>query len=211
MEKKAKGCLMMKITTIVGVLLAGGESRRFGSPKAFAQFQNKYFYEYAIDALKDNVDQLYIVSHPVLEEQFRNESSVSIIQDIPGFQGRGPLAGIFTVMQKTSSDWYVILPCDTPFVTDKLVKQLISFTKDQSIDAIVPIINDRQQPLNAVYHARVANKIEQLLKVNKLKMSQLLDTCNVKFITDHDLQLQGMEFENINNKTEYEKIKQNPI
>lgn len=211
MKKKAKGSLMMKSPTIIGVLLAGGESRRFGSPKAFAQFQNKYFYEYAIDALKDNVDQLYIVSHPLLKEQFPNEASVSVIQDLPEFQGRGPLAGIITVMKKTSSDWYVILPCDTPFVTDKLVKQLISFTKDQSIDAIVPIINDRQQPLIAVYHARVAKKIEQLLKDNDLRMSQLLGTCNVRFLTDQDLQLQGMEFENINNKTEYQKIKQKPI
>ncbi len=202
---------MMKSPTIIGVLLAGGESRRFGSPKAFAQFQNKYFYEYAIDALKDNVDQLYIVSHPLLKEQFQNEASVSVIQDLPEFQGRGPLAGIFTVMKKTSSDWYVILPCDTPFVTDKLVKQLISFTKDQSIDAIVPIINDRQQPLIAVYHARVAKKIEQLLKDKDLKMSQLLGTCNARFLTDQDLQLQGMEFDNINNKTEYQKIKQKPI
>ncbi|WP_180271527.1 molybdenum cofactor guanylyltransferase [Fredinandcohnia onubensis] len=201
----------MKSPTIIGVLLAGGESRRFGSPKAFAQFQNKYFYEYAIDALKDNVDQLYIVSHPLLKEQFQNEASVSVIQDLPEFQGRGPLAGIFTVMKKTSSDWYVILPCDTPFVTDKLVKQLISFTKDQSIDAIVPIINDRQQPLIAVYHARVAKKIEQLLKDKDLKMSQLLGTCNARFLTDQDLQLQGMEFDNINNKTEYQKIKQKPI
>ncbi|MEK5443768.1 molybdenum cofactor guanylyltransferase [Fredinandcohnia sp. FSL W7-1320] len=200
----------MKIPTFIGVLLAGGESRRFGSPKAFAQFQNKYFYEYAVDALKDNVDQLYIVSHPVLEEQFRNEASISIIQDLPEFQGNGPLAGIFTVMQKTNSDWYVILPCDTPFVTDNLVKQLITFTNDQSIDAIVPIINDRQQPLIAVYHARVAKKIEQLLKDKKLKMTQLLGTCNVKFVTDQDLQLQGMEFENINNKTEYEKINHKP-
>ena len=200
----------MKIPTFIGVLLAGGESRRFGSPKAFAQFQNKSFYEYAIDALKDNVDKLYIVSHPVLEEQFRNEASISIIQDLPEFQGNGPLAGIFTVMQKTNSDWYVILPCDTPFVTDNLVKQLITFTNDQSIDAIVPIINDRQQPLIAVYHARVAKKIEQLLKDKKLKMTQLLGTCNVKFVTDQDLQLQGMEFENINNKTEYEKINHKP-
>ncbi|MGN7296882.1 molybdenum cofactor guanylyltransferase [Fredinandcohnia aciditolerans] len=201
----------MKIPTFIGVLLAGGESRRFGSPKAFAQFQNKSFYEYAIDALKDNVDKLYIVSHPVLEEQFRNEASISIIQDLPEFQGNGPLAGIFTVMQKTNSDWYVILPCDTPFVTDNLVKQLITFTNDQSIDAIVPIINERQQPLIAVYHARVAKKIEQLLKDKKLKMTQLLGTCNVKFVNDQDLQLQGMEFENINNKAEYEKINRKPI
>ncbi|WP_010283406.1 molybdenum cofactor guanylyltransferase [Bacillus timonensis] len=196
---------------IIGILLAGGESRRFGSHKAFAKLHHKYFYEYAIDALKENVDQLFIVSHPALEAQLRKQTSVPVVQDLAEIQGNGPLAGIFTVMEKKASDWYIVLPCDTPFVTDGLVKQLISYTNDQSIDAVVPIINDRQQPLIAAYHYRIANRIEQLLKKKKLKMSHLLDTCNVKFITNHDLQLQGMEFENINNQTEYEKISQKPI
>lgn len=195
---------------ITGILLAGGESRRFGSHKAFAKLQHKYFYEYAIEAMEENVDQLFIVSHPVLKVQFQKQTTVSIVQDIPEFQGHGPLAGMLTVMKKETSDWYVVLPCDTPFVNNRLVKQLLFYTNDPSIDAVVPVINNRQQPLIAVYHSRVAKQIERMLVEKKLKMSHLLESCNVKFITNQDLQLQGMEFENINNQTEYEKIQQKP-
>ncbi|MEH7235502.1 molybdenum cofactor guanylyltransferase [Bacillus sp. JJ1562] len=195
---------------IAGVLLAGGESRRFGSPKAFAELHQKYFYEYAIEALEGNVGKLLIVSHPALVEQFRNQTSVEVIEDLPEFKGNGPLAGIFSAMQKQVSDWYVVLPCDTPFVTDELVKQLLTFTNEDMVDAVVPIIKGRQQPLIAVYHKRVAKKIEQLLMNQHFKMSQLLDSCHVKFVTNQDLQLQGLEFENINNQTEYEKIKPEP-
>ncbi|MEH7386678.1 molybdenum cofactor guanylyltransferase [Bacillus sp. JJ1521] len=201
----------MNKTKITGILLAGGESRRFGSHKAFAKLYQKYFYEYAIEAMEGNVGNLLIVSHPALVGQFQSQTSVEVIQDLPKFKGNGPLAGMFTVMQKEVSDWYVVLPCDTPFVTDVLVKQLITFTTDPSIDAVVPVINGRQQPLIAVYHFRVAKKIEQLLKGQHLKMSHLLDSCHVKYVTNQDLQLQGLEFENINNQTEYEKIQQKPM
>ena len=36
----------------VGIVLAGGLSRRFGSPKAFARIGTGYFYERAIEALR---------------------------------------------------------------------------------------------------------------------------------------------------------------
>ncbi len=201
----------MSKSKITGILLAGGESRRFGSHKAFAKLNQKYFYEYAIEALEGNVGKVFIVSHPTLVEQFRSQTTVEVIQDLPGLKGNGPLAGMFTVMQKEASDWYVVLPCDTPFVTDELVQQLITFTKDQSIDAVVPVINGRQQPIIAVYHSRVAKKIEQMLKERHFKMSHLLDSCHVRFVTNQDLQLQGLEFENINNQTEFEKIQEKPM
>lgn len=211
MMKKVKGSFMMDKSKITGILLAGGESRRFGSHKAFAKFHRKFFYEYAIEALEENVRKLIIVSHPTLVEQFQHQTSVEVIQDLPEYKGNGPLAGMLTAMQKVPSDWFVVLPCDTPFVTDELVKQLITYTNDPRIDAVVPVINDRQQPLIAVYHSRVAKRIEKLLKIQHFKMSDLLDVSHVKFVTNHDLQLKGMEFENINDQNEYKKVQQKPI
>ncbi|WP_159439893.1 molybdenum cofactor guanylyltransferase [Bacillus sinesaloumensis] len=196
---------------VTGIVLAGGESRRFGSHKAFAKLHDREFYDYAIDALDKNVSQLYLVSHPDLEEEFQNRTTAIIVQDLPEFRGDGPLAGIYTVMQKTMSDWFVVLPCDTPFVTNNLIKQLISFTNDKNIDAIVPVINERKQPLIAVYHSRVSEKIEKMLMDKNLKMSSLLAECNVKYVTNQELQFQDMEFENINNISEYEKLQQKPI
>ncbi|MEH7381741.1 molybdenum cofactor guanylyltransferase [Bacillus sp. JJ1533] len=195
---------------ITGILLAGGESRRFGSPKAFAKLHHKHFFQYAVEALEGNVSKLLIVSHPSLKQHFQEKTSVDVIEDLPEIKGNGPLAGIFTGMQKEASDWYMVLPCDTPFVTDELVKQLLKFTNDQRLDAVVPVINDRKQPLIAIYHKRVAKKIEQLLENQNFKMSHLLDSCIVKYVTNQDLQLQGQEFENINSQIEYEKIQQKP-
>jgi molybdenum cofactor guanylyltransferase len=208
MKKKRK--ISVKEQKIAGVILAGGESKRFGSPKAFATLHNNYFFEYAIDALQGSVDTIYIVSHPRLLDQFQKHVTLKIVQDVPQFQGYGPLAGIITAMQEDKADWYVVLPCDTPFVTKNLIKQLISYTTDQGIDAVVPVIDGRKQPLVAIYHSRVAQRIEELLLEKRLKLSFLLDSCKVRYVTNDDLKLQGLEFENINNQAEYEKVKQKP-
>ena len=40
--------------SIAGIVLAGGKSSRYGQPKMFETYNKKSFYEYSIDALKEN-------------------------------------------------------------------------------------------------------------------------------------------------------------
>ena len=54
----------------VGIVLAGGLSRRFGSPKAFARIGNEYFYELAIEALEPHCEEVIVVTRPELLERF---------------------------------------------------------------------------------------------------------------------------------------------
>ena len=93
---------------MIGIVLAGGESRRFGSPKAFATFQDRYFYEYAVDALTPNCTDVFVVARPEHVSQF--PESVQVGTDAIEFAGLGPLAGILTVMQLKPSESYAVLP-----------------------------------------------------------------------------------------------------
>ncbi|MFT4417145.1 molybdenum cofactor guanylyltransferase [Fredinandcohnia humi] len=199
----------MNHTKITGVILAGGESRRFGSHKAFATFEGHYFYEYSYKALQHNVDELFVVSHPSIRKRFEQESSLQIIEDLPQYQGNGPLAGILSAMKKSSSDWFVVLPCDTPRVSDFFVNQLLAFTNKEEVDAIVPVIDGRKQPLLAAYHSRLSEKIEELLRSKKFKMGFLLESCHSHYVTNEELKLDGIEFDNINSLSEYEKLTDN--
>ena len=182
---------------INGIILAGGESRRFGSPKAIARYKNDYFINYSINALRGNVNQITIVSHSNLSSQLSTIMKETIIEDLPAFQGFGPLAGILSGMELAPATWYVILPCDTPKIRMEMIEKLLAFCED-NFDAIVPVIQDRKQPLIAVYHHRLKKEINDLLEGRDLKMNSLLNRCRVKYITEEDLESSGIEFVNIN-------------
>lgn len=90
---------VIAVFRMVGAILAGGESRRFGSPKAFAKQNGVYFFQRAVEALCPSVEELYIVSHPTLVARFQQEASEKVIGDDEKYRGQGPLAGIYTVMK----------------------------------------------------------------------------------------------------------------
>lgn len=190
---------------IVGILLAGGISRRFGKPKAFASYHNTPFYQWAKKALVPCVHRIIIVSHPLLLDEFTCRGEHGVVKDLPPFQGRGPLAGMYTVMKQEKAEWYVVLPCDAPKMTSYMMQKILSFI-DEEIDAVVPVIRGQAQPLMGVYHGRVAATIEELLHTGDYRMASLLNRCRVCIVTEKELGTSGEEFDNINDETAYEEL-----
>ncbi|MDE5052550.1 molybdenum cofactor guanylyltransferase [Niallia taxi] len=181
-----------------GIILAGGQSRRFGSQKAFASREGKYFYQYSIDALHPFTSSNYLVAHPEIKSSFQSLKDIIVIEDADVFKGYGPLAGIYSVMAIQNAEWFVVLPIDSPFITTKTIEKLLSHIQD-GYDAVVPVINKKQQPLIAVYNKRIQKKIYQALSQKELSMQRFLQQINVKFVEDFDKQ----HFININFQEDY--------
>lgn len=185
--------------------MAGGLSRRFGSPKAFARYRDKHLYEYSVQALEKYMQRMVLVSLPSLTKKFKCNPVIQIMEDVKDYQGKGPLAGIYSVMKTHEADWYFVLPCDTPMITPEIIKKMISFVQPD-IDAVVPVIHGKQQPLIAIYKKRVYCQIEQLLKQNELRMMSLYKEAKVRYITEKDLQADGREFVNINDMSSFQML-----
>lgn len=190
---------------MTGILLAGGMSRRFGEPKAFAMYKDKPFYQWAKEALEPNTDGIVIVSHPELHNQFEQNGETYIEEDLPPFQGKGPMAGIYTVMERYEREWYVVIPCDTPKMNATIIARMQGFVKED-IDAVIPVINGKSQPLIAIYHQRVQPILEELLSDGNYKMKSILERCRVQWVTEQDLQIDGQEFENINDQKAFQSL-----
>ncbi|HWO96245.1 MAG TPA: molybdenum cofactor guanylyltransferase [Bacillus sp. (in: firmicutes)] len=193
---------------IIGILLAGGQSRRFGQPKAFAVYKEKHFYEWAKEALKPNVDEMVIVSHPSLKREFERRGERHVVEDAAPFQGKGPLAGIYTVMKQYDGDWYVVLPCDTPEVTPLIIQNIESFIAED-IEAVIPVIDGKFQPLTAMYHKRTKSTIGDLLAEGEYRVKSLLDRCRVRWTTEEELRVDGEEFKNINDQISFQELLDN--
>ncbi|MBF0709279.1 molybdenum cofactor guanylyltransferase [Alkalihalobacillus hwajinpoensis] len=194
------------VMKIIGTLLAGGESRRFGSPKAFATYHGKPFYEVVLNQLHPVVNESIIVTNRDLLEQFSMSTSedIRVIRDEEKFVGMGPLAGLYSGMTQTNGDLYLTVACDMPFVTDGLFSTLIEeMIKHPEAMAVIPVSSGRSQPLCAIYHSSCQSIIEELLLSGKRKMNDLFELINAQYIKVEELKKQ---FLNVNTKEEYKFV-----
>lgn len=97
---------------LLGAVLAGGEGRRFGAPKADATVAGVSLVRRAVGALSQAVDEVVIVSsRPVAD------APVEVLED--AVPGAGPLAGLASALDAAAArgmDGVLLLACDLPLV-----------------------------------------------------------------------------------------------
>lgn len=155
----------------IGILLAGGLSRRFGTPKAFAELQGKAFYAYVFDALDAVCDHIVIITRPEFISRFPRE--IDVLSDDEKFAGLGPLAGIYTAMNERPAQQYLVLPCDMPFITEV---ETTAFMKLVSPNADITAIRSGESniPLFSLWNARVLVDLEAELQNDQLRVMQFM-------------------------------------
>jgi len=140
------------------IVLAGGQSSRFGQDKALVDFRGKPLISNVIQRLHGLGDE-YIVSigrsHSIESFRRRLPSNTRIVQDAVEFQG--PLAGFVTALNECKSDLCFLTACDMPFIETKVVEFL--FKESVGYRGAVPRWHDgRLEPLHAVYECDAARR-----------------------------------------------------
>jgi molybdopterin-guanine dinucleotide biosynthesis protein A len=114
---------------IVGVVLAGGRSRRMGGqPKALMPLADKSMAAHVIGTLAPQVGRCIVNAND--EVAGLRALGLPIVGDLN--DGRdGPLAGILAAMVWSGENapgarWIVTVPCDTPFIPADYVEQLVA-------------------------------------------------------------------------------------
>ncbi|MDC0142778.1 molybdenum cofactor guanylyltransferase [Candidatus Pelagibacter sp.] len=116
----------MNENNILGVILAGGKSRRFGEDKSKIKLGNKTLLEHVIDKVEKEFSELLIISN---NQNFSFTSKkIFLVQDF--IKGQlGPLIGVLSAMKwielnKKNYKWIATFPCDTPFFDIKVIEYL---------------------------------------------------------------------------------------
>ena len=188
---------------IIGIVLAGGQSKRFGEPKALAKRNGKPFLMISVDALKEVADEIVAVIRPEIKTGLPELQNIPYTYDLKIYKGHGPLAGIYTVMSQYNSEWYLVAPCDTPFIKAAVFQKLAGYL-NTPYEAVVPIVNGKTEPLAAAYHQKTKKVIKSLLEQKKLSVKELLGQIKVKYVKFDEEKL----FLNINTKEDYETFSQ---
>lgn len=179
----------------VGILLAGGLSRRFGSPKAFAKVGSQTFYENVLCALQAACDEIVIVSRDELLPLFPEE--LTVITDLAEVAGKGPLAGIYSVMKFRPADAYLVLPCDMPFIGPAetiALKQLADKAKD-----ITAVQTENEKiPLFSIWNGNFAEELGLAIGNGKLSVLDFLSEMQTDWIDAALIHPDNQKFRNIN-------------
>jgi len=186
-----------------GILLAGGLSRRYGAPKAFAKVHGTYFYEQMYAILEATCDHVVIVTR----EEFINwfPENYHVIVDVEAYQGCGPLAGIYSGMDASIADAYIVLPCDMPLLRKDIIQKL--YEKHQS-DVTIVEVEGKLQPLVSVWNHEMMVPIQTSLDQGQYKMKTTLDRCHMAKVQDHQLTNNASAFLNINTSEEDREMRE---
>lgn len=185
------------------IILSGGKSSRMGTNKALLKINEKTNIARISDRLKPLFDDIILVTNDLEQYEFLG---LKIVSD--QFPGMGPLAGVHAGLKASEYETNFIVACDMPFVSGELAQALVN--KSSQYDAVIPVINGKQQPLFAVFQKRAAIEIEQCIKQERLRMKHLLDRLNVLYVTEKDLEVNSSldlerVFFNMNHPNEYEE------
>ena len=113
----------MDLNNILGVVLAGGKSQRFGQDKSQVKLQDKLLIDYILSEIIDEFNETLIVTNEKIN--FLSSNNISITKDFKS--GLGPLGGVLTAMKWIKENdkkykWISTFPSDTPFFTKKELK-----------------------------------------------------------------------------------------
>ena len=85
----------MDHNNILGTVLAGGKSQRFGEDKSQVRLEGTLLIDYILSEIKDEFKEILIVSNNKIH--FKNSEKISMIADFE--KGQGPLGGVLSAMK----------------------------------------------------------------------------------------------------------------
>ena len=138
------------------VILAGGFSRRFGSDKGLVLFMNKPLVCHVIDEISPIVDEvLVVVSSKEQKKNFESIVGNTARLVIDKDDSQSPLVGAITGFENARGEHSILLPCDAPLVSTKIVQLLLDACNNRC--AVIPRWPSGYiEPLQAVYHTQSA-------------------------------------------------------
>lgn len=162
---------------ILGVVFAGGASRRFGHDKASAELGGVSLLHRVANCIQPQVDTLAISG------KSRSQLTVPTIPD--ELAGDGPLAALCSVLRLASREgWPFVttVSCDTPFLPDNFVNRLSTALRDH--DCALASWGGVLHPTCALWATTACAKIELAIKSGERSLRHAiarLDAVEVDF------------------------------
>lgn len=181
---------------ISGVILAGGENRRYGGiNKSNTIIGGSTIISRIAGILSEIFGEIIIVTNT--PEEFQSFTTCKIARDL--FKKAGPLAGIHSAMKTSSKGSLFVIAGDMPFPDKEIILDQIRVYSATKAEAAVPRVNGNEEPLHAIYNNSIFTKLNNYLSArNRYGVIDFLQKLNVKYIDLPDTDETKRAFFNVN-------------
>jgi molybdenum cofactor guanylyltransferase len=152
--------------SLTGVLLVGGASTRFGSPKALARVGDETLAERAWRLLGETCSERIAVG------KREHELPFDVLDD--GTDVRAPLAGVVAGLRAAGNELSIVIPVDMPLLTAAALHELA----DACRDAAVP----PSGPLPGAYRRSALGALERALAARRLSLRDAITELDVALV-----------------------------
>jgi len=192
---------------ILGTVLAGGKSQRFGEDKSQVKLEGKLLIDYILSEISSEFRQILIVSNNKID--FKNSEKISIIEDFK--KGLGPLGGVLSAMKWVKENnkdyrWISTFPVDTPFFKKEILQKFYNEIEIEKSRLFFIKSNKTRHNIFGLWSIDLLDKLEEDLNKGDRKVELWANNVGVKVI---DMDFKSIDpFFNINTKHDLEKAKE---
>jgi len=179
---------------MVGTILAGGKSRRFGRNKSLEFFQGERLIERQVRTLRSLFPEVMIVTNT---PELYLDLDVTIVQDI--IPGLGPLGAIYTGLLFARGGSIFVTAVDMPFIQPEVIRRMMELLPGH--DVIVPRLGDYLEPLHGMYSPRCLASVKRMLDRDELQVVRFFPSVKMAYLDEEEIRRldpKGLSFFNIN-------------
>jgi molybdenum cofactor guanylyltransferase len=162
------------------LVLAGGDSRRMGRPKAWLEVGNTTLLRYVVERLAPAFSEVMVsFAEP---EQLEEPVPYRIVFDRK--RSTGPLAGLEAGLVAARNDVIFAVACDMPYVTQEVAQMAVAAAR--GCDAAIPRIDGRPEPVCGAYRRTALPFITGALNSGRLKTADIAGDLDVTWLESLD-------------------------
>ena len=197
----------MSENNILGVVLAGGKSKRFGDDKTTAKLGNKTLLNHTIEKIEQSFHEILIISNN--ETNVSNKKNVFSTKDL--IEGHlGPLVGVLSAMEwikknNKNYNWIATFPCDTPFFDQNLIDKIKNCPKNSSKKLFFLKSGTRRHNIFGLWSLELKEILLEDINKGQRKVEEWANKIGSEIIEINDGN--DNNFLNINTKEDLEKAK----
>lgn len=162
-----------------GLVMAGGESRRMGMPKAHLQGPDgRTWLEHTVGLLDACCERVWVS----VRESQRSAFPPQLEVVVDGYADLGPAAGLLSAWDRFPDRAWLVLAVDMPRVTVTVLKHLLAAREAPGVATGFRHPDGVPEPLCAVWEPAAADLVRSAAAGGNVSLSRLMGTSAVNWV-----------------------------